>query len=193
MIVLDIRQVAATLLHPRYRSLKKIPDYVKDQCYQYVRRQVRQLRDKAEVEENQQRSSEPQKKRFKNDRNIFTRFESGNLSEDSNECNGSGNESEEFEYDKRKGDELDRYLLFEYDKTNQKIEPLQFWKNHQRQFPLLSRYARSILSIPATTTNVEREFSTAGWILNERRTNLQPDKLDNILLVRSVEKHLCKK
>ncbi|CAF4383483.1 unnamed protein product, partial [Adineta steineri] len=37
MIVLDVRQVAATLLHPRYRSLKKVPDHVKDQCYKHVR------------------------------------------------------------------------------------------------------------------------------------------------------------
>jgi hypothetical protein len=27
MLNFDIRQVAATLLHPQYRSLKKIPDY----------------------------------------------------------------------------------------------------------------------------------------------------------------------
>jgi hypothetical protein len=48
-------------------------------------------------------------------------------------------------------------------KTNkQTIEPLEFWKNHQQKFSFLSKYARSILSIPATTTNVEKEFSTAG-------------------------------
>jgi hypothetical protein len=193
MIILDIRQVAATLLHPRYRSLRKIPDYMKDQCYKYVRRQIRYLRDKEEANEQNQKSSEPPQKQLKKERNMFSRFESGNLSEELNDNNGSGNESEEYEYDIRKSDELDRYLLFEFDKNKQTIEPLEFWKNHQQKFPFLSKYARSILSIPATTTNVEREFSTAGWILNERRTNLQPDKLENMLLVRSVEKHLYKK
>ncbi|CAF2972666.1 unnamed protein product, partial [Rotaria sp. Silwood2] len=193
MIVLDIRQVAATLLHPRYRSLKKIPDHVKDQCYKYVRRQVRQLRDKVEVEEeNRQQSSEPPAKRLKKERNMFSRFESGDLSEEAGEQNESSNESVEFEYSIKKGDELDRYLLFELDKTKKQIEPLQFWKNHSNRFPILSKYARSIFSIPATTTNVEREFSSAGFILNERRANLQPDKLDDILLVRSVEKQLYK-
>ncbi|CAF2884827.1 unnamed protein product [Rotaria sp. Silwood2] len=193
MIVLDIRQVAATLLHPRYRSLKKIPDHVKDQCYKYVRRQVRQLRDKVEVEEeNRQQSSEPPAKRLKKERNMFSRFESGDLSEEAGEHNESSNESAEFECNIKKGDELDRYLLFELDKTKKQIEPLQFWKNHSNRFPILSKYARSIFSIPATTTNVEREFSSAGFILNERRANLQPDKLDDILLVRSVEKQLYK-
>lgn len=166
---------------------------MKDQCYKYVRRQIRYLRDKEEANEQNQKSSEPPQKQLKKERNMFSRFESGNLSEELNDNNGSGNESEEYEYDIRKSDELDRYLLFEFDKNKQTIEPLEFWKNHQQKFPFLSKYARSILSIPATTTNVEREFSTAGWILNERRTNLQPDKLENMLLVRSVEKHLYKK
>jgi hypothetical protein len=41
-----------------------------------------------------------------------------------------------------------------------------------------SKYARSSHFISATTTtNLEKEFSTAGEILNERRTSLQPDKL----------------
>jgi hypothetical protein len=96
-------------------------------------------------------------------------------------------------HDLRKNDELDRYLLLQLDKNKEAIEALEFWEQQQRQYPFLSRYARCIFSIPATTTNVEREFSTAGFILNERRTSLQPDKLENILLVRSAEKHLGKK
>ncbi|CAF4704151.1 unnamed protein product, partial [Rotaria magnacalcarata] len=94
----------------------------------------------------------------------------------------SGNESEEYDYTIKKGDELDRYRLFEFDKKKVKKQPLDFWKNHQETFPHHSKYARSGFSISATTTNLEREFSAAGWILNERRTNLQPDSLESILL-----------
>ncbi|CAF4222337.1 unnamed protein product [Rotaria sp. Silwood2] len=181
MMILDIRQVAATLLHPRYRCLKKMPDYVKNQCYRYVRQQIKK-RDQEEEEEEKSRQQpcEPPAKRIKNQRNIFARFESGNVSEELDDNNGSGNESEEYDYGIRKSDELDRYLLFEFDKSKNTTEPLEFWKNHQKTFPFLSKYARSIFSIPATTTNVEREFSTAGWILNERRTTLQPENLENI-------------
>jgi hypothetical protein len=188
MFVLDIRHVAATLLHPRYRCLKNFPDHIKTQCHKYIRRQIRQLRDKAEVEVQLQRKPpEPPQKKFKNKINLFSRFESQNLDEEfKNDDNSSG--SDEYDYDIKKSDELDRYLLFEYEKNNLNAEPLQFWKNHQTHFPFLSQYARSILSIPATTTNVEREFSTAGWVLNQRRTSLKPEELDKILFIRSMEK-----
>ncbi|CAF3734295.1 unnamed protein product, partial [Rotaria sordida] len=95
-------------------------------------------------------------------RNIFTRFESGNLNEDPDDDTGSGNESDEYEYDLRKSDELDRYFSLRFDKDKKTIEALRFWKDQQHQFPFLSECARSILSIPATTTNVEREFSVVG-------------------------------
>jgi hypothetical protein len=51
--------------------------------------------------------------------------------------------------------------LFEFEKNKQTEEPLQFWKVHRKQFPFLAQYARSIFSIPATTVDVEKEFSTA--------------------------------
>ncbi|CAF0847802.1 unnamed protein product [Rotaria sordida] len=104
--------------------------------------------------------TEPPTKKIK--RNIFTRFESGNLNEDPDDDTGSGNESDEYEYDLRKSDELDRYFSLRFDKDKKTIEALRFWKDQQHQFPFLSECARSILSIPATTTNVEREFSVVG-------------------------------
>lgn len=193
MFVLDIRHVVATLLHPHYRSLKKFPDHVKTQCHRYIRRQIRQLREEAEIEiQLQQKSSEPTAKRFKGAKNLFSRFESENIDEDINQDENSSG-SEEFEYHLKKSDELDRYLLFEFEKTEQTENPLEFWKNHRNQFPYLAQYARTIFSIPATTTNVEREFSTAGWILNQRRTNLKPEEVDKILFIRSIEKQLEKK
>ncbi|CAF1275734.1 unnamed protein product [Rotaria sordida] len=189
MFILDIRHVVATLLHPRYRSLKRFPDHIKNQCHTYVRKKIRQLRDKAEMEiELQPKLSEPTAKQFKNGNNLFSRFESENFDEDSKNVNGSDSDSDEFEYNIKKGDELDRYLLFKFEKNKETIEPLYFWKIYRSEFPFLSQYARSVLSIPATTTNVEREFSTAGWILNERRTNLKPEEVDKILFVRSMEK-----
>ncbi|CAF1195155.1 unnamed protein product [Rotaria sordida] len=189
MFILDIRHVVATLLHPRYRSLKRFPDHIKNQCHTYVRKKIRQLRDKAEMEiELQPKLSEPTAKKFKNGNNLFSRFESENFDEDSKNVNGSDSGSDEFEYNIKKGDELDRYLLFKFEKNKETIEPLYFWKIYRSEFPFLSQYARSVLSIPATTTNVEREFSTAGWILNERRTNLKPEEVDKILFVRSMEK-----
>ena len=189
MLVLDIRHVAATLLHPRYRSLKKFPDHIKNRCYRYVRQQIKNLRDKANSEENfQDKSLEPEPKKLKKGTNLFSRFESGSCDEDVHNGNQSSSGSDEYGFDPKKSDELDRYLLIEIDKNKDNAEPLQFWKSYRTQLPFLSQYARSILSIPATTTNVEREFSTAGWLLNQRRTSLKPSEVDKILLIRSMEK-----
>jgi hypothetical protein len=187
--VLDVRHVAVTLLHPRYRSLKNFPDRLENQCYRYVRRQVRQLRETADLEDQRPKKPlEPTSKKFKGERSLFSRFESENHDEDTVHDNGSSSGSDEYEFHIKKSDELDRYLLMEIDKTKDVLEPLEFWKEHRNQFLLLSQYARSILSIPATTTNVEREFSTADWILNQRRTSLKSEEVDKILFVRSIRR-----
>ena len=49
------------------------------------------------------------------------------------------------------------------------------------------RIARKIHCIPATTAAVERQFSAAGFTLNERRTCLDPAHLDDILFIRAME------
>ena len=46
---------------------------------------------------------------------------------------------------------------------------------------------RFIFSIPATTANVEHEFSAGGLIVNSRRTRLNPQQINNSLFIRSVK------
>ena len=89
----------------------------------------------------------------------------------------------------KKADELNRYINMELEKTTLDSNPLSFWKQQQNKFPLLSRYARSIHSIPATSASVERQFSGGGLVIQERRTSLNPEQLDNILLIRSMKKN----
>ncbi|CAF3210964.1 unnamed protein product [Rotaria sp. Silwood2] len=85
-------------------------------------------------------------------------------------------------------DELQRYLALQIDKTSLRQNPLDFWRENQLSFPRLSKLARRIHSIPATIATVERQFSGAGVVINERRTNLKPSQVDNILFIRSCEK-----
>ena len=85
-------------------------------------------------------------------------------------------------------DELQRYLAQQINKSTLTSNPLDFWKANQSSFPLLSKVARCIHSIPATSAATEWQFSGAGVVINERRTNLKPAQVDNILLIRSVEK-----
>jgi hypothetical protein len=63
--------------------------------------------------------------------------------------------------------------------------PLEFWKNHKMEFPVLVKVARQIFSVPAASTCVERSFSAAGNIVTKRRTNIKPMQLNNVLFLRS--------
>ncbi|CAF1443614.1 unnamed protein product, partial [Didymodactylos carnosus] len=73
------------------------------------------------------------------------------------------------------------------------VESLPFWKENELKFPNLSLLARLLFSIPATSTGVERQFSAAGFVINERHVSLNPETVEDILLVRSVQKILEQK
>lgn len=60
---------------------------------------------------------------------------------------------------------------------------LKWWKSQCKKYPRLSFLARKILCIPATSATSERNFSAAGYIIQERRTCLKPDTLDNLLFL----------
>ena len=64
-------------------------------------------------------------------------------------------------------------------------EPLEWWKAAEGWFPLLSRVARSVLCIPASSATSERAFSAAGYIINKRRVNIHPDNVNKLLFIKS--------
>ncbi|CAF3838540.1 unnamed protein product [Rotaria sp. Silwood1] len=97
-------------------------------------------------------------------------------------------DSDEYGSNTNPFDELDQYLIMKIDKSLTTNNPLDFWRYHSKQFPLLSKLAKRIYSIPATSYNVERQFSSAGLVINQRRTNINPEQVDNILLIRSFKK-----
>ena len=85
---------------------------------------------------------------------------------------------------KRFGQQFESGNVSDFDKIED--NPLVFWKQCGRTFPILSILARRPHSIPATSASVERSFNGGGQVVNERRTNLSPSQVDNILFVRSV-------
>ncbi len=56
--------------------------------------------------------------------------------------------------------------------------PLEWWKDNQKQFPRLAKLAKRYLGIPATSVPSERVFSTAGDIVTAQRASLSPDNVD---------------
>jgi hypothetical protein len=67
--------------------------------------------------------------------------------------------------------------------------PLTFWYKHRFAYPILSRLARSIYSIPVTTANVERQFSTSGMMISSRFTRRNPEQINNGMFSRTVKKN----
>ena len=47
----------------------------------------------------------------------------------------------------------------------------------------IGQVARGLLGIPAASTSSERSFSSAGWTVNERRTQLSGDSVDGLLFL----------
>ncbi|CAM4579173.1 unnamed protein product [Leuciscus chuanchicus] len=61
--------------------------------------------------------------------------------------------------------------------------PLDWWKQHQSEYPLLSHLAKRYLCIPGTSVSSERVFSTAGDIITTQRSALSPEHVDEILFL----------
>jgi hypothetical protein len=81
--------------------------------------------------------------------------------------------------------EIEEYLnyYFNYDPSAQDI--LNFWQANKKKFPRLYLNAKELLSIPASNTSSERNFSFAGLTLTDRRSYLDPLKVDKLLFIRS--------
>ncbi|CAF1509555.1 unnamed protein product [Rotaria sordida] len=77
--------------------------------------------------------------------------------------------------------------LTQYLSSDITLEPngdvLLFWKKHQNTFPTLASIVKTIYSIPASTTTIERLFSTAGNTISNRRTNLDSEKVNKLLFL----------
>ena len=76
-------------------------------------------------------------------------------------------------------DEVDRYVTHQ-PTLEEKANPSIFWKNHSQSYPKLSILAKEFLSIPSGSVPVEQMFSTAGLIMNSKRSSLKPFNLNMI-------------
>ena len=63
------------------------------------------------------------------------------------------------------------------------IDPLQFWAQHSKALPCLSRIAATALAIPATSGMAEQLFSTSGFLLSPRRCRLSPNMLNMLVFL----------
>ena len=60
--------------------------------------------------------------------------------------------------------------------------PEQYWCHNKHTFPYLSRVFRQIAPVPATSCEVERGWSLAGFIVGSRRYRMNPESIRVIVL-----------
>ena len=67
---------------------------------------------------------------------------------------------------------------------------LKWWKNQERSLPLLSKFAKKILAIPASSSKSERVFSTGGNFVTAKRTRLNPSKVQSLIVIKENKKQV---
>jgi len=78
--------------------------------------------------------------------------------------------------------EVDRYIAESAEKLNSK-QPLLWWKLRASSYKYLSLLAQKILSVTATSVASERIFSTAGNVINEKRSRLTPENVNKLVFL----------
>ena len=141
MLLFESIHYASNMLHPKYRNSKKNSSYDKLACKSFIYQMMKKVIEREKSistssslfsKNNIMESCSKKSKRF------------GKKHETSNVSN---------EYDMDNG-ELERYLDKHLDTTNLPHNPLDFWKDHKIEFPILVKVARQIFSIPTTSACV---------------------------------------
>lgn len=76
--------------------------------------------------------------------------------------------------------EIEQYLNLN---LNEEYDCLNFWQANHKTFPYLSELALKYLSVPSTTSPVERLFSQSGYILRPHRSKMTELNLEKTVLM----------
>jgi hypothetical protein len=82
-------------------------------------------------------------------------------------------------------EEVIRYYNYPLSGDDLEKDPIKFWAENVNVFPRLPSLAKLIHSIPATNLSSERNFNYAGLTLTDRRSSLDPQKVNKMLFIRS--------
>jgi hypothetical protein len=68
--------------------------------------------------------------------------------------------------------------------------PLEWWEPRASSYPIIAKFARKYLAIPASSASVERLFSVAGNIITEDRNRLKPENASSVIFLRATWRKL---
>ncbi|KAM0908961.1 hypothetical protein ACQ4PT_015049 [Festuca glaucescens] len=77
--------------------------------------------------------------------------------------------------------ELDQYLKEQLTSRKEKVDMLHWWKTKSEIYPVLSKIARDVLAIPASTVPSESAFSTGGPVISDYRSSLAPTTVESLI------------
>lgn len=75
-------------------------------------------------------------------------------------------------------------LYFSKPVIPQSAEPLVYWERNKGRFPALAEAAQVYLSAPSMSVDIERLFSTAAHILDEKRNRLSSQNAEKLIFIK---------
>ena len=87
--------------------------------------------------------------------------------------------------DTASNDEIVLYTSQQFASMNQD----DLWRQHENMFPILSKMARDVHSIPVSTVSSESAFSSSGRILDDRRQSLKPEMVEALTIYKDWCQH----
>nr|XP_054762973.1 E3 SUMO-protein ligase ZBED1-like [Lytechinus pictus] len=79
-------------------------------------------------------------------------------------------------------DEVDAYL--QRPAPPRATDPLLWWRDNEDAYPRVAQLAKKYLTLPATSVPSERVFSSAGNIVNKKRSCLEPENVDLLVFLK---------
>jgi hypothetical protein len=78
--------------------------------------------------------------------------------------------------------EFQLYMNYSYSKKGLSI--LNWWRRFDKLLPLLSKVAKRVFSIPASSSKSERVFSCGGNFVSKKRNKLAPKKVEDLIIIK---------
>ncbi|KAJ0126922.1 Uncharacterized protein HZ326_29971, partial [Fusarium oxysporum f. sp. albedinis] len=69
------------------------------------------------------------------------------------------------------------------------LNPVLWWKDHQEDYPRLSKFAFDILAIPAMSVDPERTFSATKLTVSSQRHSISPEIIEEMQCLRNWLRH----
>jgi hAT family C-terminal dimerisation region len=85
-------------------------------------------------------------------------------------------------------DELEQYLAMPFSVDSSEMEIIQWWYNKRDLWPMLSKMALDIFSIPSMSADAERLFSSGKLVLRDTRSRLSAESIAALETLKSWEK-----